>query len=116
MEIPLPTIHFITAKATVQQIADMAAYYVAHIKVAVDIEKETLAGGGEWHVDCEQVLLQQGSQQKNVWGAGFKPQSKGVDFYSLINIRPAQGNPDQNILSQEIRAKVEKIIRERLEI
>jgi hypothetical protein len=116
MKITEPIIYLITGKATPQQIKAMAAFYVAHIKGAVDIEQGTLAGGGEWHADCEQVLIQQGSQQKNIWGGGYKPLTKEVDFYSLINIRPAQGNPDQNILAQEIRARVERIVRERLEI
>lgn len=109
-----PTIHLITEKATPQQVQEMAALYAGHIKVAVDIERGVLAGGGEWHADCEQVLLEQGSTQENIWGAGYKPSSREVDFYSLINIRPRQNNPDQDILSAEIRQKVEKIIRERL--
>lgn len=109
-----PIVHLITEKATPQQLKEMAAFYTAHIKVAVDIERGMLAGGGEWHADCEQVLLERGSTQENIWGAGYKPGTHEVDFYALINIRPRQSNPDQDILSSEIRQKVEKIIRERL--
>ena len=111
-----PTIHLITEKATPQQVREMAAFYTEHIKVAVDIERGVLAGGGEWHADCERVLLAQGSQPEKVWGAGYKPSSREVDFYSLINIRPRQNNPDQDILSAEVRQSVEKIIRQRLEL
>jgi len=111
-----PIIHLITTKATQRQIDEMASFYVAHIKLAVDIEKGILAGGGEWHSDCEKVLIANGSQQKDVWGGGYKPFSKEVDFYSLINIRPKAGNPDQDILSPEIRSKFEKITRQILEI
>ena len=110
-----PIVHLITEKATPQQVREMATFYTAHIKVAVDIERGVLAGGGEWHADCEAVLRARGSKQENIWGAGYKPSSREVDFYSLINIRPRQNNPDQDILSAEIRQKVEKIIRERLE-
>lgn len=109
-----PTIHRIAEKATPQQVREMAAFYTEHIKVAVDVERGVLAGGGEWHADCEQALLEHGSKQENIWGAGYKPGTREVDFYSLINIRPRQNNPDQDILSAEIRQKVEKIIRERL--
>lgn len=110
-----PIIHVITGKATKEQVQDMASYYVLHIKVAVDIETGMLAGGGEWHADCEKVLLERGSKQENIWGGGYVPDRDEVDFYSLINIRPHQNNPDQNILDSNIREKVEKIVRERLQ-
>ncbi|OGY35277.1 MAG: hypothetical protein A3D99_01065 [Candidatus Andersenbacteria bacterium RIFCSPHIGHO2_12_FULL_45_11] len=109
-------IHVITDKATPEQIKEMAQYYELHIKVAVDLTTSILAGGGEWHADCEKVLLEQGSTQENVWGGGYMPGTKMVDFYSLINIRPKQDNPDQDILSKEIRQKFEKIVRDRLEL
>lgn len=32
-----------------------------YIKLAVDIEREIIAGGGELHADCEAVLLKNGS-------------------------------------------------------
>jgi len=115
MESRKPIIHVITGTATPQQVRDMAAFYTAHIKVAVDIERGLLAGGGEWHADCEEVLREKGSKRENIWGAGYKPHTREVDFYSLINIRPRQGNPDQDILSAEVRGKVEQIIRGRLE-
>lgn len=111
-----PVIHLITDKTTLQQLQEMAGFYVQHIKVAVDIERGILAGGGEWHSDCEEVLREHGSKQEHIWGAGYKPATKEVDFYSLINIRPQQNNPDQVILSSDIRQKVETMIRERLEL
>lgn len=116
MELPQPIIHVITGKATPDQIKEMVQYYELHIKVAVDIEKRILVGGGEWHADCEKALLEQGSAQENVWGGGYMPHTKTVDFYSLINIRPNQDNPDQDILSSEIREQFEKIVRDRLEL
>ncbi len=116
MELPLPIIHVITDKATPEQIKEMAQYYELHIKVAVDLTTGILAGGGEWHADCEKVLLAQGSTQENVWGGGYMPGTKMVDFYSLINIRPKQDNPDQDILSKEIRQQFEKVVRDRLEL
>ncbi|BAB77114.1 asl7356 (plasmid) [Nostoc sp. PCC 7120 = FACHB-418] len=35
-----------------------------YIKLAVDIERRILAGGGEMHYFCEQALLEDGSSQK----------------------------------------------------
>ncbi len=40
----------------------------SYIKLAVDIEREVVAGGGELHADCEQVLLEAGSRQEAIWG------------------------------------------------
>lgn len=116
MELPQPIIHVITDKATPDQMKEMAQYYELHIKVAVDVATGLLAGGGEWHADCEKALLEQGSTQENIWGGGYMLHTKTVDFYSLINIRPKQDNPDQDILSNEIRQQFEKIVRDRLEL
>lgn len=111
----LPIIHTITKPATKQELQDMVAYYESHIKIAVDIEQGILAGGGEWHADCEQELIDHGSKQYNVWGGGFKPTTKEIDFYALINIRPDQGNPDQTILDADIRARFADISRQLLD-
>ena len=116
MVISSPIIHVITDKATKEQIQDMMSYYVLHIKVAVDLETGMLAGGGEWHADCEKALIERGCKQENIWGGGYIPEKDEVDFYSLINIRPKQGNPDQNILDQDIREKFEGIVRQRLQL
>ncbi len=110
-----PIVHLITGKATAQQLNEMAAYYNGHIKVAVDIEQGILAGGGQWHADCEKTLIERGSKQENIWGGGYLVSSKTVDYYALINIRPKQDNPDQDILSLEIRAKLESVVHDRLE-
>ena len=58
------------------------------IKLAVDVERKILAGGGELHADCEAALLDDGSRQEDVWGADWYPQQQEVGFESLINIRP----------------------------
>ena len=34
----------------------------SYVKLAVDVRREVLAGGGELHADCEQVLLEDGSR------------------------------------------------------
>lgn len=80
------------------------------IKVVVDIEREIMAIGSELHSDEEKILLEHGSKQKNLWGANFLPKSKEVEYYSLINIRPSDGNFGQEIKSSEIREKVKKVI------
>jgi len=86
-----------------------------YIKVAVDIKRGILAGGGEYHADCEEVLLEDGSRQKDIWGADWYPDSRTVGFGALINIRPEQGNRRMEIESLELRRKIEEIVRHLLE-
>ena len=49
--------------ATSEQMLQMSeAFGDALIKLAVDVERGILAGGGELHADCEAALLEQLSQ------------------------------------------------------
>ena len=68
------------------------------------------------HADCEQVLLEAGSKQSDVWGGDWHPKEKRVEFGSLINIRSRQNNPSMKVLDPKIREQMEKIIRDLLEI
>jgi hypothetical protein len=104
-------IHIIREHATPQQIEEMLRSLETYIKLAVDIERKILAGGGTLHADCETSLLEDGSRQANVWGADWIPSSQQVTFESLINIRPRDGNPAMEILDSEVRSKVEEITR-----
>lgn len=108
-------IHIIRQPATKEEVRDMLEEFETYIKVAVDVEREVLAGGGEYHADCEEVLLEDGSQQENVWGADWYPAMKRVEFGALINIRPHQNNRSMEIEDPILRDKVEIIIRNLLE-
>jgi len=81
-----------------------------YIKVAVDIERGLLAGGGVMHAECERVLLDEGSLQEDVWGGDWLPQERLVRYASMINIRPLQGNRSTMVLDARIRASMEQII------
>ena len=104
-------IHLLTEKATPLQLEDMSQEYGSMIKVAVDIRRAILAGGGEMHADCEQVLLEHASEQDDIWGANWYPAKQRIEFEALINVRPMLGNRGMVIQSDEIRAKVESITR-----
>ncbi|MEM6500931.1 MAG: DUF5674 family protein [Cyanobacteria bacterium P01_C01_bin.89] len=104
----------IKGRATSEQITQMLEALGIYIKMAVDVEREVLAGGGELHADCELVLLDDGSSQSNVWGADWYPTNQTVGFESIINIRPSANNRSMEIQDIEIRQKVEKIVRDYL--
>jgi hypothetical protein len=108
-------IHIIRTLATHQQIDEMMQALETYIKLAVDIERGILAGGGVMHADCEAVLLEDGSAQKDVWGADWNPTARQVTFESLINIRPRQANPSMEILDLQLRDRVAQIVRQLLE-
>jgi hypothetical protein len=103
-------IFILTERATPDQVAEMLKPLGTYIKLAIDVERELVAGGGDLHYDCEQVLLEQGSRQTDVWGADWDPGGE-VRFESLINIRPRQGNPGIELQSPELRARIEQIVR-----
>jgi hypothetical protein len=43
------------------------------VKAVVDIEKEIMIVDAELHSDQESLLLEQGSEQKNLWGINLYP-------------------------------------------
>ena len=88
----------------------MLQIFGSYIKLAVDIEREILVGGGELHSDCEAVLLEDGSRQKDLWGAGWYSLTQEVAYESLINIRPRQNNRSMIIIALMIRERVAKIV------
>ena len=84
------------------------------VKLVVDVAKEIIAIGGELHADAETMLLEQGSDQKNLWGANFypwNPSGERISFTALINIRPHQDNPSFEILNEAIKQKMKTIIK-----
>ena len=105
-------IHTLRLKATSEQITEMLKEYESMIKIVVDIRRRVLAGGGEMHSDCESVLLDDGSEQDDLWGANWYPVEQRIAFESLINIRPRLGNRNILIQSEELRKQVESITRE----
>jgi hypothetical protein len=74
------------------------------------IQLKILAGGGEMHADCEQVLIEHGSEQEDIWGANWYPDEQRIEYEALINIRPSQGNRSMVIQSEELRQKVKVVV------
>jgi len=102
-------IYILRDKPTSGQVAEMMKEYETMIKIVVDIRRHILAGGGEMHSDCESVLLDDGSEQDDLWGANWYPAGQEIVFESLINIRPRLGNRSILIQSDELRQQVESV-------
>jgi len=83
------------------------------VKAVVDIEKEIMAIGGELHADEEAILLSSGSKQEHLWGINLYPQKKDeefIQFDSVINLKPSQGNRSRGIENPEIQKRVKEIV------
>jgi hypothetical protein len=102
-------IHCLESPATQEQIDEMLETWEIVIKVAVDVRRGVLAGGGKMHADCEAELLARGSKQDDIWGATWVPLLREVQYDPLIDIRPSQ-NPAMEILDEQTRARVGRIV------
>lgn len=99
-------------KETLQKVGEDLDGYV---KVVIDVSNDALTAGGTRHVEGEQLLLSQGSHQENLWGGGLDLETGEIDYDSMINIRPAQGNHSREVLDESIRKKMETIIKKLLQ-
>jgi hypothetical protein len=82
------------------------------IRLAVDVERGVVAAGGEFHADCEEALLDDGSVPENVWGADLDPDSGALTFRALINIKPQQGGRTMAVEEPTVRTRIAEIVRE----
>jgi len=105
-------IHLFKKPANSAQIQEMLQEYENMIKIVVDIRRRVLSGGGEMHSDCESTLLENGSEQDDLWGANWYPAEQRIEFESLINIRPRLGNRNILIQDENLRKQVESVTRE----
>ncbi len=87
------------------------------VKAVVDLDREILAIDSELHSDLEALLLREGSKQKSLWGINLYPEALGEDFIefdSMINLRPSQGNRSRGVDSPEIREKIKALVQKKV--
>jgi hypothetical protein len=104
-------IYLLKKPVTSNQLQEMLQEYDGMVKIVVDIRRRLLTGGGAMHADCESLLLEDGSEQDDLWGANWYPAEQRIAFESLINIRPRLGNRSILIQDETIRQQVEEISR-----
>jgi len=83
------------------------------VKAVVDVEKGMMVVDAELHADEEAYLLEKGSQSKALWGINIYPGLKNeewIEYDSMVNLKPAQGNRTRGIDDPEIREKIIKIV------
>src|SRR5687767_9921056 len=83
------------------------------IKAVVDCRRRVMVVGGELHADEEQWLLDDGSTQGDLWGINLYPadSSEGwIEFDSMINVRPTQGNLSRGVENEDTRMLIRSIV------
>ena len=83
------------------------------IKAVVDVGRCIMAVGAELHADEESALLDDGSQQKDLWGINLYPSESGdawLEFDSMINVRPALGNRSRGVDDQTTQDAIRRVV------
>ena len=84
------------------------------VKANVDVKRNQLVLDAELHVDIEQHMLDNGSSQEDIWGLNLYPDQFGtpdfIEYDSMINIRPMQGNRSRYVEDTAVREAIEKIV------
>lgn len=92
---------------------ELKSAYGALVKVVVDIEKAIIIAGMTMHSDGEEILLENGSKQANLWGINLYLQESGnewIEYDSVINLRPSQGNVSRGVDDPNVRQKIRDIV------
>lgn len=105
----------IQEKISNQELKNIAdASFGGLVKAVVDIEKEIMAIDAELHADLEELLLENESQQKDLWGINFHPdkvsEDEWIEFDSMINLRPSMGNRSRGVDDPKIREKIVTVV------
>jgi len=108
----------ITQSVTFNEIKAMAeATFGNLVKAVVDVDREIIAVDAELHADLEALLLENGSKQKSLWGINLYSEIQGgdfVEFDSMINMRPSQGNRSRGVVDKELREKIIRVVAKRV--
>jgi len=104
----------IRKRIPISQIKTMAEKSFGNlVKAVVDTEKEIMVLDGELHADEEALLLEQGSKQTNLWGINLYPDlgtKDWIEFDSMINLRPANGNRSRSVDDVKTRKKIISLV------
>ena len=83
------------------------------VKVVVDVARDMMVVNAELHADEEALLIEQGSNQTDLWGINLYPALVGddfVEFDSMINLRPSRGNRSREVQDPAVRERIRRIV------
>ena len=84
------------------------------VKGVVDLRRGVLLLDADLQADQEAELLAEGSAQKDLWGINLYPDIAGpewLEFDSMINLKPAEGNRSRDVEDAAIRQKIAQVVK-----
>jgi hypothetical protein len=108
------TVRVVSEPISLDELRDVArAQFGDFVKAVVDIRRGVMAIGAELHADEEALLLDQGAHQADLWGINLYPdraRAERVEFDSMINLRPSQGNRSRSVEDPGRRQRILDIV------
>ncbi len=108
------TIEIIRAPINRAYLSSLAeAQFGDMVKAVVDVQRQVMAIGGELRSDEEAALIEDGSAQTNLWGVNLYPAEQGnawIEFDSMINVRPSQGNRSRNVEDPVLQDRIRQVV------
>lgn len=90
-----------------EEIEKLKELFDVYIKTVIDIKNKICSAGADRHYESEEILLENGSNQSDLWGGGVDLETKIIDCNSFINVRTADNNTSNEIQNPKIRKKFE---------
>ena len=90
-----------------------AARFGDLVKAVVDLERHLMVVDAEMHSDEEAELLSDGSRPQDLWGINLypgEPAQDWIEFDSMINVRPSQGNRGRDVDDERTRAAIRRVV------
>ena len=108
------TIRIVREPITLDEMRSLAhGQFGDFVKAVMDVRLGVMAIAGELHADEEALLLEQGSRQADLLGINIYPDRVGTDrieFDSMINVRPSQGNRSRSVEDPTIRQQIVNVV------
>lgn len=92
---------------------ELKTQYGTLVKAVVDIQRAIIVAGMTMHSDGEELLLENGSKQSDLWGINLfltHSEEEWIEYDSMINLRPAQGNYSRGVDDPLTRQKIQEIV------
>ena len=108
------SIEILRAPIAIGDLARLAAQQFGEfVKAVVDVQRGVMAIGGELHADEEAALIDDGARQADLWGINLYPErapAERIEFDSMINVRPSQGNRSRGVDDDRVRRQIEDVV------
>lgn len=83
------------------------------VKGVVDLGRRIMLLDADLHADQEAELLASGSVQSDLWGINLYPdlpEEDWIEFDSMINLRPSQGNRSRGVDDAANRDSIRRLV------